>query len=582
MLSLGHAPQARADEFDRFPWLVKVSSTFEDSAGGAARGFEGHGFVVRFQGRHFLATASHLSQGGAESERPTMRVEAWVSGAFRPLRVLRRVAHNRRDVEVMEVLVPAGFQPLAAWEAPETIPASSREFFPRGRLAVLSPWRELFEQDAPAGFVPLSLKAYLPETSRLATPFASPMRGLPRAELQRMMSASSSHYFRQALDMGVDATDGEFVAALPSHPGLSGLPLIARVADCLCVDALVTSSSRAFSASWFVPDVYILFTLFKLAQLPRELNLPPEQNYHQVGDVYWRQRAGLLYRVAHLAVRDTSGRTQSLDFEEAAFDRRATGNGTRADGGNGTRADGGNGTRADGGAGAALPPDLLAGTALLGGEGMTAFVVPFRGVKRLLPADFSSFNWILERLYKGSLTHGQVEVVRSNDRLIDLVRSRLESLGIAGSGGSYRARLVADLMLPLAAHRTASAEVIFEFASTLRSALGGTLARAVHITLRLDGRDYAIDLDAHGAPIGSSLGFEPFAVLRSASGDRVEVDLSGLLLTSTSTYNFEWEAQRASIGARFGMLGLQNPSLRFRVRASDGREWQLYLDHLMP
>ncbi len=527
-------------EFKYHPWLILVESTYSDSKDASIRTtFKGHGFLIDVYGRSFVVTAAHLSQGGIAEKKPSLVLKYYddeVSN-FKKLKIKSRLAINRRDVEVIEIEKPSvsPLKPLASWIAPQHLGPSEYAQFPRGKLLIdkeLS--KDILEEKTvePKGFVPLSLKAFLPETTQITPKLVTPHTGKSYSELIKISETTDSFLLRHRIHSSLELVKGEVFAETSIHAGMSGLPLILKTVnyDTLnneaqaLVGGLVSSGSRFFDNSWLTHEQHIGEAIMSLL-----LNAPPAE------EVYWHCQEEVLYR------KGTSKKQLQLNFQEALFvEREEKGDGERADGGDGERADGGNGERADGGDGERA--DGGSGTksavALKGGMGfsmgpinesplklneISAFKIKVHGQTLLLPADMSTVNWLLDAFNEENASLNELVSVPSNGNLAESIWTRWKEKFSLPENSTYSELiLIGEQLTPFDQYQ--------KFAPKL------TLRYDQSIFVKLDMGFDVIDFEVlkNGAIKNVTHEFQNIVTLQSASKKSYALDLSDMFMSAVS------------------------------------------------
>jgi len=569
-------------EFEKFPWLVKVSSTYQD-LGTEDRETQvtGHGFIIEAKGKFFVITAAHLSQGGVEIETQNLSLESFDSSSknWRKIEFLQRLAHNRRDIEVIEIAAPQNSQiALAKWMMPQDLPYTMQRFYPRGALVVKAEWKQLLEHEKNSvnqnsSFVALSRDSFFPRTKMLNKAFETPLSILSTLEFTNFLKNAEGFFQKQTLVSGLDATDGELISILPTNPGMSGLPLLHLQNDYLIVKGLVSSSSRNFSTSWFAQDVHIIFTLQKLLDsLPPSEHLPKplSDNFHLIGDVYWRMNSGVQYRVGRLPMPD---RQSYFVFEESQFLlahplRKQNGNGVRADGGNGVRADGGNGTRADGAIHSSNSENVKNGVMKfslgpqINFKSILGFKVELRDRQYLVPADMPSVNFLLEQIYTQKIPTTSLQPIYNPNQLFDDMNQYFSQIRFKKYKtllGRIDLPIKVEKLFPLKQMSSQNGSLSIQF---VQPSFFGSKDYLVYLKLKLFNKTYEFQIPWNDI-------FSPMQ--KTIGGESMKIDLASLLFTSTSTYNFSWNDYKDQMPFQ-----LPNPELRFQMKSQSGEEFLIY------
>ena len=546
-----------SDEFDDFPWLVKVQSDYADPLSPARQTtFTGYGFVVEAFQKSYVITASHLSQGGMSEDHPNLTLQRFneTRHQFQDLHWQKRMAKNKQDVEVIE-LVPGDYDALAQWEP------SQRS--PRGQWKLKEKWRRLFEEEksnlAPRGFTAIGLRSFLPESLRLSQPYKSPLEGLTKQQARERLQASDSFFEESLIKNGFDVTDAELVAPSAIHSGMSGLPLIHLEDDLnsgqtnsLVIAGLVASTSRGFDNSWFALSEFTLMTLTHLRQAGNELKptAPVADASFLDGNTFWNCRNGFLFRDGLTQVfYDRQNRPHQFSFAEANLSRREpTGNGTRVDAGNSK------------GLHASL--DLLPGIvfwdrALPKPTSLAAIAFEVeRGDKQkvLIPGDMSSLVWMLGQLQEGKISPEDILVIRRGDHLGQHMWKQAQQLLGVPKNQTLSGFLDFDQMLPL----KVSPKSQIKFLLTLKG-------DQLEITLDAGFDRWQFQLDADGALSSEAGRFASEIVVRSEKLKiKSRIDLSSLLMLSPSFYNFAFESMPHDFQKR-----APNPQVHAFLRVGD-------------
>lgn len=535
------AIEALALEFKKFPWLVRVESTYQESAG--PQTYVGYGVLIQAESRLFVATAAHLSQGGVQEGRPSLRLSHYDERlkSFVSIPYNLRVAHNRRDIEVIEIQPSPQLQPLASWQKAS---AERENFMLEGELKLLPEWNKSFDNFqslAPAGYTALALQSFVPAIGSSETTIESPIKNWRRKSLLKVLLESDSFFLRQRILTGIDQTDGELVSATPIQPGMSGLPLIIKYPDFAVVAGLAASGSRNFGMGWFATAAQIIFTL--------KLALKLDGGMAIAHPIYWYSEAGLLYRKGEISnLPPTSlGEPQRLSFKEVIFSRKKTGNGIRADGGTPSTQ--------------SQQPDLDPGIILQKNADATAIVTAieaqYKDKKYLMSGDIASLNWILNELFLRNISLAQLTFLSPNEPLAPRMWLQvLRSLKINVGPRTVRTTLNLDQLNPInvnpASRRSLQAPTQFSYLEN----------NGIEVNIKLPEDSLIFTLNANGG-LGKSVYTPEIEVSGSVTKATYRIELAGLLMISPATYNIAWDNTPE---VDFWRAKIPNPTIHFRIR----------------
>jgi hypothetical protein len=363
-----------AHEFDDFRWLVKVRSTFKDSVNESQSYVEvGYGFVVETFGKYLVLTAKHLSLGGVENGQPNLRIDYYDpnSKTFLPLKILARHVVAESDIEVVEIEKTKDVEPLAALGDYYKYEGQDGD-----KLYLLEKWQKHFSKSfdtgVAEGFTALGFRSFIPKSEVLSKNIVSPIESLSgKAELREAVLTNQNYVnfgYGSIAEYGFIEHKHEIVTYAKGFPGMSGLPLIYKPYEYLpntkhredwTIHGIYSAGSETFQKSWYAKIDGALNVI--------DQNVNPKPSFPNrkiplnTPTVHIRAHKGAVYRVGKIPVlaRDkvipgqtiTTHIANELYFQEAllvgknseapVLQRKAHGNGSRADGGNGTRADGG-------------------------------------------------------------------------------------------------------------------------------------------------------------------------------------------------------------------------------------------------
>jgi hypothetical protein len=295
------------------PWLVRVRSTYSDLAAPAAKvTYEGRGFVVDHGEEQLVVTAAHLTQGGLsiEGEDGQLVVERFdaAAGAYVPVEIETIFPNNPSDTAVLLVKRAAGAPRLPALA--EWVEASGfRSALPlRGGAYRVLPEAVGFVEDRGTWlderWIRLGLWTGTPVLS-LEDRLHDGFEGSDYQTL-RALSQSTPWSFLGPRIVGMQAGATEYSADLAVRPGMSGSPVVYRLADVAdewIISGVVSARSRVFEQSYLSPNV-ILSAFVTEIVLPKmaawRAGGTPFPPYYSDDRVQWYLRHGLLFRAGYV------------------------------------------------------------------------------------------------------------------------------------------------------------------------------------------------------------------------------------------------------------------------------------------
>jgi len=436
-----------ANEFEKFPWLVRVKSTyFNASTGKMDAQSIGHGFIISTGSDLFVVTAAHVSQGGVKQffESNGQNDEAnrlfevsyfdSTQEKFINIPTGKRIAHIRRDIELINLpkkTVPSAVEPLAECNQNcifgETVagmllrPGLEETIQNQSFLRLTPKWEKYFESES--SFLALDwhqlnlapMEKWIPKSTVLTD---HPLVVTP--------SKTAS----------LEASNFEMRAPVALSAGMSGMPLLARSniggRNSVGVAGIYTSSHRVFSESWFVSSYFIPYVLRQAYSQVRDLGW-----ITLLQSIFWEKNGELLVRSGEFV--DPKGKMPRLYFTESEFDRERHGNGGRSDG-TAFKQSLVSDKWID-----TLKEGILVRTQDEPNTSVLGFLVRWKGDQVLLPGDFHSLIWIVENCFTGALTwESDVQRIYDKNELWGLAFAQLSRRGRQNSDGSLT--LNADLI----------------------------------------------------------------------------------------------------------------------------------------